>query len=101
MTMKPDDNTTALRERAQTLGLIDQAPVAVLVTDRKGMIASWNAAAEQLLGWTRSQVLGRSFKDVATPESADSIDETIGEAWAGRALGGEFELRNADGRDVR
>ena len=93
-------DTPALRERAQTLGLIDQAPVAVIVTDRNGTIASWNAAAEQLLGWERPDVLGRRIIELVTPRSAEGIAEIVAEAVAGRAGGGETELRDHKGRKL-
>jgi PAS domain S-box-containing protein len=98
MTSRGD--TAALRDRAQTLGLIDQAPVAVIVTDRHGTIASWNAAAEQLLGWTRTQVLGRRITELATSRSAEEIAEIVGEAFAGRAGGSGSELRDHDGHEL-
>ncbi len=98
MTSRGD--TAALHDRAQALGLIDQAPVAVIVTDRHGTIASWNAAAEQLLGWTRPQVLGRRMIELATSKSAEGIAEIVGEAFAGRAGGGASELRDRDGHEL-
>ncbi len=98
MTSRGD--TAALRDRAQALGLIDQAPVAVIVTDRHGTIASWNAAAEQLLGWTRPQVLGRSITELATSTSAEEIAEIVGEAFAGRAGGGASALRDRNGHEL-
>src|SRR5258707_3766610 len=93
-------DTAALRERAHTLGLIDQAPVAVIVTDRNGRIASWNAAAEQLLGWERPHVLGRCIIELVTPRSAEGIAEIVAEAVAGRAGGGDTELRDHMGHKL-
>jgi len=98
MTKRGD--SAALQARAQVLGLIDQAPVAVMVTDRNGTIASWNTAAEQLLGWARPEVLGRRVIELATPESAEPIAEIIAEAFAGRGGGDDFELRDRNGHDV-
>lgn len=98
MTSRGD--TAALHDRAQALGLIDQAPVAVIVTDGHGTIASWNAAAEQLLGWTRPQVLGRRMIELATSKSAEGIAEIVGEAFAGRAGGGASELHDRDGHEL-
>jgi PAS domain S-box-containing protein len=98
--MTKRDETSALRDRAQALGLIDQAPVAVAVTDRNGTIASWNAAAEELLGWRRLEVLGRRLIELVSPESAEWIGKTVGEAFAGRAGGGDCELRDRDGHEL-
>jgi PAS domain S-box-containing protein len=66
-------DAAALRDRAQALGLIDQAPVAVIVTDRNGTIASWNVAAEELLGWRRRRVLGRRITTLAAREATDRV----------------------------
>lgn len=100
MTARHRTQVTAPRDRAHALGLIDQAPVAVIVTDRKGQIASWNAAAEQLLGWTRAQMLGRPLTSMAAAESVEAIAEIVKEAVAGRASDRVLELRDPGGHPL-
>jgi PAS domain S-box-containing protein len=49
--------------------LIDHALDAVIVADRDGRIISWNPRAEELFGWSRHEVLGRSLADTIVPAS--------------------------------
>jgi PAS domain S-box-containing protein len=42
------------------LAVVDQlSDIAIIRTDDKGLIAGWNAGAEQILGYTREEVIGR------------------------------------------
>lgn len=38
-----------------------------IVLDDHGMITTWNAPAEHLLGWTTAEVLGQSLADMVIP----------------------------------
>lgn len=46
---------------------VDQAPDAVIATDIQGLITIWNRAAEEIFGYGRDEVLGRSL-DLIIPE---------------------------------
>jgi len=47
--------------------IIDQAPDAVLVSDREGLIRLWNRGAELVFGYTAAEALGQSL-DLIIPE---------------------------------
>lgn len=47
--------------------IIEQAPDAVLFSDREGIIRLWNPGAERLFGFTAAQALGQSL-DLIIPE---------------------------------
>ena len=47
--------------------IIDQAPDAIIVSDRQGRIQLWNAAAERLFGHASAQAIGESL-DIIIPE---------------------------------
>jgi PAS domain S-box-containing protein len=47
--------------------IIDQAPDAVLVSDRDGRIRLWNRGAELVFGYTAAEALGQSL-DLIIPE---------------------------------
>ncbi len=48
-----------LRNTNETLNaLIRYSPLAIICTDREGRITVWNSAAEQIFGWSESEVLG-------------------------------------------
>jgi PAS domain-containing protein len=40
------------------VNLMDAAPLAAYAVDNSGAVVYWNAAAEQLLGWKREEILG-------------------------------------------
>ena len=47
--------------------IVDQAPVAIILADREGVIRAWNRASESLFGFAAADVLGESL-DVIIPE---------------------------------
>jgi PAS domain S-box-containing protein len=50
----------ALREVAGMLAtVIDSSPVSIVTLDNAGNISHWNAAAEQLWGWSATEVIGK------------------------------------------
>lgn len=49
------------------LQTIKQAPDAILISDREGIIRFWNAGAEQMLGYSAAEAVGQSL-DLFIPE---------------------------------
>jgi PAS domain S-box len=47
--------------------IVEQAPEAIILSDRSGMIRIWNHGAETVFGWAAAEVLGLSL-DVIIPE---------------------------------
>jgi PAS domain S-box-containing protein len=48
--------------------LVAHALQAVVTMDERGVIAGWNAQAEELFGWPAAEVLGRPMHEVIIPE---------------------------------
>jgi len=48
--------------------LLDEAPDAILISDREGIIRFWNSGAEQLFGHTSAAAVGQSL-DLIIPEN--------------------------------
>jgi PAS domain S-box-containing protein len=48
--------------------LIDDAPDAILISDREGIIRFWNSGAEQMFGHTSAEAVGQSL-DLIIPEN--------------------------------
>lgn len=48
--------------------LVDNAPDALLVSDKEGIIRFWNSGAEQLFGHTAAEAVGQSL-DLIIPEN--------------------------------
>jgi PAS domain S-box-containing protein len=44
--------------------LVESSPLAIIVLDEEGIVESWNPAAERLLGWSASEVVGRPYPAV-------------------------------------
>lgn len=51
----------------RTRSIVNAALEAIVVMDDQGRITDWNPQAEQILGWTRSEVVGRKLSDTLVP----------------------------------
>lgn len=51
--------------------LVDNAPDAILISDREGIIRFWNSGAEQMFGHTSAEAVGQSL-DLIIPENLRS-----------------------------
>jgi len=59
----------SLRESEEKFrALTDAALDAIILTDEKGNIASWNAAATRIFGYDESEVLGKAAKPLLVPD---------------------------------
>ena len=85
----------SLEHQARLLASLGHA---VIATDASGAIRFWNHAAEQLYGWSASEVIGQDVTTVtpvaSTVDEARDIMKTLvrGENWRGT-----FPLRRRDG----
>lgn len=81
------------------LGLLDQTPVGVVITDRKGTVARWNRTVAELFGWRPREVLGRSIGGLAAPNGdAEPLHELIERTASGRTWEGDVILCDRDGQ---
>ncbi|MDX3898988.1 MAG: PAS domain-containing protein [Sphingobium sp.] len=72
---------------------------AIITLDPSGQITSWNPGAEDLLGWSAQEAIGRHGRIFFTPEdqaAGSPEDEIARAATDGRALDERFHMR-ADG----
>ncbi len=83
------------------LQVLDAVPLAVLALDPAGKVVYWNAAAEQLFGWSAAELVGRRGRDVLLDEAqraqADAIRDSI---LSDRPYRGEFKVQKPDGTRV-
>ncbi len=78
--------------------LYDRAPLSYQSLDAFGRIIEINQAWLDTLGYTRQEVLGRSFADFLSPEWQDHFKQFFPRFKAiGEILGEEFELVRKDG----
>jgi two-component system, cell cycle sensor histidine kinase and response regulator CckA len=87
----------AAAERFETI--IAESPIATVVLDAERRVAMWNAASEELLGWSEGDVIGdplpTMWLDAATDDPLH-VRLTAGETIRGR----EGRLRRKDGKEL-
>jgi PAS domain S-box-containing protein len=91
-----NDTIDLAERRARTEALIEGAPDAIVVAGPDGRLQVFNAAAEELTGWPRDQVLGRDMAGVLAPERDRAAFRSAARGPAGR---GRFSLLRADGAE--
>jgi len=64
------DNTSILAEeaRAQLAAIVETSNDAILSCTPDGIVMSWNAGAEKLLGYSAGEMLGRGISTIAPPD---------------------------------
>jgi PAS domain S-box-containing protein len=82
------------------LGLLDLAHDAVLIRDPQGRITYCNHAAEEMYGYPRAHLLGRSARELLDDPSIDA-DGAVDDALMSTGLwAGELRHRRADGNAI-
>ena len=94
--------TEALRlSEERQRALISSSPVAIIGLDARGLIESWNPAAERIFGWAAEEVLGRRPPFV-TDERAHEFEALVERVLGGESLHSlELERVRRDGSRVR
>jgi len=96
------------REHALVNGITEASPVGIVVVDKDGRVSFANAAAERLMGLTRSEAAGRMYNDpqwkITTLEGAAFADDDLPFRRIMRTKKPVFDVRHAiewaDGRRV-
>jgi len=84
-----------LEQRARAFNYLFDA---VVVTDLAGTIIDWNAGAERLYGYERSEVLGKPVSMLHAPEDVEErIREVIGTVKRDEIWSGEIKMVRKDG----
>jgi PAS domain S-box-containing protein len=98
----------SLRESEQMgRGIIDSALDAFVQMDEAGRITEWNAQAETVFGWRRSEAIGRLVADlIVPPEHRDGHTSGLAHFLAGgtgRLLGRRLEIdaMRRDGKEAK
>jgi PAS domain S-box-containing protein len=72
----------------------------ICIQDLQGRILDWNAAAEQLLGWSREELLG-TRRTLLSPEWHALADEVSRRLESGEAVRNiEFAIRSKHGKEI-
>ena len=80
--------------------LLELATEAIIVRDLEGLILFWNAAAENLYGWAREEVIGRDihrYLGTVFPVSREEMERSLkgNHAWSGN-----LQQTTRDGRQI-
>jgi two-component system sensor kinase FixL len=70
---------------------------ALVLLDAQGVVRSWSAAAERMLGWSAAQVIGRHISELGEPEDREEAERFMGRAAAMGRAEREGWLQRADG----
>jgi PAS domain S-box-containing protein len=82
MATEPDAKKMALRLQA----IIDSTVDSILSTDREGIVATWNAAAESLFGYRSDEVVGVSNLLLIPPAYHDEIRKLEAKVMRGERI---------------
>jgi PAS domain S-box-containing protein len=78
--------------------LLDAVPAALIATDVSGKIIYWNSLAEQLYGWSASDVLGHNILQITVPDQWEKeAAEIMALLRQGKSWSGEFKVKRKDG----
>jgi len=86
------DRSQGLRE-----AIVECMPLAVYGLDDKGVVLSWNTAAEKMFGWRAEEVIGETLP-IVPPEKEDEFRTLVKRVISGESIVGvELRRRRKDG----
>jgi PAS domain S-box-containing protein len=84
--------------------IVEDAIDSIAVLTMEGIITKVNRGTEQLLGWSRQDLVGAHYRTVATDKTVEWLEERRRRVLAGERLPQrpyEIELRHKEGRTIR
>lgn len=79
-------------------GVLDLVPYAVLIRDVSDTILYWNDAAEKMYGWSSSQALGRSARQLLQEDIHSAITPFNGNGSGDDSWGGAYRHVTSSGK---
>jgi PAS domain S-box-containing protein len=79
-------NQDNLKTRRYLEGLIQSVAEAIVSFSHDGRILTWNAAAESIFGYPRSEIVGHSFQQLIPPSRAGELEQAIAQVSKGQTL---------------
>jgi PAS domain S-box-containing protein len=95
------EETRSEHRGAADSAMLESIDAAIITMDRAGTVLEWNPGAERLFGWTRSEMVGRRYRDRLGPgESADESARRWGELERSGYWRGDFQALHRDGSTI-
>jgi PAS domain S-box-containing protein len=95
------DKASQLHTARLFASIVESSNDAIIAKSLDGIIQSWNAAAEQLFGYTAEQAIGRHISLVIPPERLTEEDQIITNLKAGKRIEHyETERMRSDGQHI-
>jgi PAS domain S-box-containing protein len=79
-------NQDNLKTRRYLEGLIQSVGEAIVSFSADGRILTWNAAAEQIFGFPRAEIVGRTFHQLTPPSRAGELEQAIAQVGKGLTI---------------
>jgi len=98
---KMDENAKLQRDRFLLASIVESSDDAIIAKTLDGIVLSWNAAAEKMLGYTAHEVIGRPVAILFPPDLLEEEDKILKRLRAGQHIH-EYETRRRrkDGTDI-
>ncbi|GID97390.1 hypothetical protein Adi01nite_68020 [Amorphoplanes digitatis] len=77
----------AAENRSMLAAIVESSEDAIITTDLKGRITTWNDGATRLYGWTAQEAIGANITLVLPPERAAGLAAALAQLEEGRAVG--------------
>jgi len=81
ITNRDDEAKMSLRA-----SLVDSSDDAIISKTPRGVITSWNRAAERMYGWAAQDIIGRSVRTITPPERYEEVDAILARVGKGERV---------------
>lgn len=85
---------------AHLAAIVSSSPSAVVSLSPDGLIRTWNAAAEDLFGYTASEVVGQPVSILAPDDAAEAFNKLYASVRSGSTVHADVVRRHKDGRPI-
>jgi len=93
---RQDAEQALLAAREEHRSIIQASPLGIISIDASGQVTSWSSSAEQILGWSADEVIGRP-NPIHPMDSGEGEDQLWRLLSSERFTGAELQVRAKDG----
>ncbi|HEY4355386.1 MAG TPA: PAS domain S-box protein [Acidobacteriaceae bacterium] len=72
--------------RIRLAAIVESSEDAIIGKDEKGIVTSWNAAAEKIFGYTEEEMIGTSIRQLIPDDRLTEEDEILGRIKRGKTV---------------